>query len=151
MLPLLLTLALLGFACCVGYFLETNHSKRLEQREKEFERIKATTLETCPPNLEIDAAVLTTGHIVIVPSYWRRFLASFRAFFGGEVRSVQFEIQRGRREAIVRMKKDAASKGCQFIINTRIETSMLSSSDGNGGMGTMELLAYGTALRIRNL
>jgi uncharacterized protein YbjQ (UPF0145 family) len=31
-------------------------------------------------------------------------------------------------------------------VNTRIETSTISSTSGNEGMGTIEVLAYGTAV-----
>ena len=36
-------------------------------------------------------------------------------------------------------------------INTRLETSTISSTSGDEGLGTIEVLAYGTAVRYARL
>ena len=64
--------------------------------------------------------------------------------FGGEVRSYATLIDRARREAVLRMKE--SSPEADAYINTRLETSTISSTSGDEGMGTIEVLAYATAV-----
>jgi len=63
---------------------------------------------------------------------------------GGEVRPYAKLIERARREAILRMKE--SQPDADLYINTRLETSNISSASGEGGMGIVEVLAYGTAV-----
>jgi len=63
--------------------------------------------------------------------------------FGGRVSSYESLLDRGRREAILRMKESA--KGASEIVNVRIETSSISKND-NRGIGSIEVYAYGTAI-----
>jgi uncharacterized protein YbjQ (UPF0145 family) len=58
-------------------------------------------------------------------------------------------IDRARREAILRMKEQARS--ADAIVNFRIETSSISKGGRRRGktVGTVEALAYGTAIRIK--
>lgn len=55
-------------------------------------------------------------------------------------------LDRGRREALLRMKAQAAGQGANAVFNIKLETSSLSQTDnGKGALGTVEVLAYGTA------
>ncbi|MGB5413298.1 MAG: heavy metal-binding domain-containing protein, partial [Polyangiales bacterium] len=76
--------------------------------------------------------------------HFKRFLSGFRMIFGGEIRSYSSLIDRARREAVLRMKE--SQPDADAFLNTRLETSTISSTAGNEGMGTIEVLAYGTAV-----
>ena len=56
-------------------------------------------------------------------------------------------IDRARREAILRMKEDCPQ--ASQIINVRIETASISQNASKGTIGSVEVLAYGTALTFR--
>ena len=53
-------------------------------------------------------------------------------------------VDRGRREAILRMKEQCAD--ADLIVNLRIETSRISKGAKRRSLGTVEVFAYGTAL-----
>ena len=66
--------------------------------------------------------------------------------FGGEMKSYSSVIDRGRREAILRMKE--ASPEADLFLNCRLETSSVSKGQGKA-VGCAEVLAYATAVRFQ--
>jgi uncharacterized protein YbjQ (UPF0145 family) len=85
--------------------------------------------------------------VVVSLDYFKRFLAGLRQIFGGRVRSYESLVDRGRREAILRMKDQARS--ADIIVNLRLETSIVGSTTRSGKrrIGCIEVLAYGTAVK----
>ena len=64
------------------------------------------------------------------------------------MRSYESLLDRAKREAILRLKAQAT--GCDAIINLRMETSNLASVQSRKkGIGGVEVIAYGTAVRYR--
>jgi len=63
--------------------------------------------------------------------------------FGGRGTPYESLIDRGRREALLRMKSAAMQSDARYIFNVKYETSRLS------GTAAIEVLAYGTALSPR--
>ena len=58
-------------------------------------------------------------------------------------------LDRGRREAILRLKEAAFERGYNAVINVRLETSRLASSNRKGeGTAGVEILAFGTAVKF---
>ena len=56
-------------------------------------------------------------------------------------------MDRGRREAILRMKEAARARGAKSVFNVRFETASLSEAHaGARPMFSAEFIAYGTAL-----
>jgi uncharacterized protein YbjQ (UPF0145 family) len=55
-------------------------------------------------------------------------------------------LDRARREAILRMKDTARRRGAQMVFNVKIETVSISKGRRDA-VGSVEVLAYGTALR----
>ena len=72
-----------------------------------------------------------------------------RAIIGGRVSSYETLIDRARREAILRMKEQAAAKGANYVFNVKMETSSISKGQRDS-IGSVEVLAYGTAITINN-
>jgi uncharacterized protein YbjQ (UPF0145 family) len=89
--------------------------------------------------------MLVTGSVVISVDYFKRFLASLRTLIGGRVTSYESLLDRARREAILRMKEEASKLGADKVFNIKLETSSISKS-AKGKVGSIEVLAYGTAL-----
>ncbi len=58
----------------------------------------------------------------------------------------QMTIDRGRREAVLRMKEEAIAWGASQVVNIRFETSHI-SGQSNQQSGCVEVMAYGTGIR----
>lgn len=137
----------LGYA--VGRHLEGKHLASIRVREAATQHVMAVPLKTFPGVDEAFEARLVQGAIVVSIDYFKRVAGQLRGIFGGAIGSYESVIDRARREAVLRMKEDALGRGCHAIICVRIETSRLASSRGNGkGTAGMELVAYGTGVRL---
>ena len=141
-----MTLVLTALGYIFGTWNERNHYRSILKREKRFLTLPATTSSEPMGELgNITKVVLAQGGVVISIDYFKRILAGFRSFFGGEVRSYETLIERARREAILRLKEQAKSLGAHQVFNIKFETSSI-SKNARGGIGSIEVLAYGTAL-----
>jgi uncharacterized protein YbjQ (UPF0145 family) len=150
-LPLALTpLALLG-AWITGSFLERRHLKNLWLLESGSRELMAVTIEDLPVGWEVESCDLVVGNVVISQDYFKRVAASILGIFGGNIAVLEPLLERARREALVRMKAQAASLGHDTVINVRIETTPMAKSKGNGkGTAGVEILAFGTAVSLKH-
>ena len=60
-------------------------------------------------------------------------------------------LDRARREAVLRLKEQAAAKGANAVLNFKLEPASLDNiyqPQQGGVVGTVEVLAYGTAGRL---
>ena len=128
----------------VGASIERSHYRSIVEREARFRARPAVSTKQLDAPGPIQSANLAVGSVVVSVDHFKRFLSGFRMIFGGEVRSYSSLIDRARREAVLRMKE--SQPGADAYLNTRLETSTISSTAGNEGMGTIEVLAYGTAV-----
>jgi uncharacterized protein YbjQ (UPF0145 family) len=60
--------------------------------------------------------ILVSGHVVIAQDYFKSFLASLVNITGGRVTSYESLLDRGRREALCRMRESAKAWGCDQIV-----------------------------------
>jgi uncharacterized protein YbjQ (UPF0145 family) len=150
-LDLLITPVMLIGAWISGGILERRHLKGLLLLESGSRGVLAVTIEDLPPNWHVESGELVMGNVVISQDYFKRFAASIKGIFGGNIRVFESLLERARREAMVRMKGVAHARGYNTIINVRIETVRLASSrrDGKGTAG-VEILAFGTAISLSN-
>jgi len=134
-----------------GGILERRHLKNLRLLESGSRGVLAVTIEDLPPDWHVESCELVMGNVVISQDYFKRFAASIKGIFGGNVRVLEPLLERARREALIRMKGVAHSRGYDTIINVRIETATLASArrDGKGTAG-VEILAFGTAISLSN-
>ncbi len=140
---LIIFLALLLIGYITGSLIEKRHFKAIRSREEEMVKSPAITLKK-PLNVQnISTCRLVNGSVVISIDYFKRFLASLINIFGGNIGAYETLLDRARREAILRMKEDA--NNASEIINIRIETSSI-SKNSTKNVGTVEVLAYGTAI-----
>ena len=128
----------------VGARIERAHFENIAEREARFANQPALSARELTPPVSIRNAELASGSVVVSVDHFKRFVSGFRMFFGGEVKSYATLIDRARREAVLRMKE--SHPDADAYINTRLETSTISSTSGDEGMGTIEVLAYGTAV-----
>lgn len=142
-----LFLLVLGLA--IGTILERRHFADIRDREARFRSLPAVTFSKPPADWAIDGSGLVAGSVVVSLDYFKRFAAALRIIFGGRIKAFEPLMDRGRREAILRMKQDAAAAGFDAIINVRLETSRIANANGATTAG-VELMAYGTGLKLGN-
>lgn len=142
-LVILLTLLAVGYV--FGQAAEKRHFRSIKQREHELRHI-LTFSERFPPTVTpAPDSALVAGNVVISVDYFKSFVAGLRTLIGGRLSSYESLLERGRREAILRMKQDGKTKGATQIFNVKIETASISKS-ASEGIGSVEVYAYGTAL-----
>ncbi len=147
-LLILLLLVLIGYIA--GRSAEKKHYKKIEKREKEFLKLPAVTIKNAEdPSREIESSELVYGSVVISIDYFKRIYAGLINFFGGEVGAYETLLDRGRREAILRMKE--MNPHADIISNLRIETSVIgntsNSNNRQNSVGAIEVIAFGTAIK----
>lgn len=145
---LYLFLGLLALGYVAGTIAEKLHYRSILEREKKYLRLPVITMKNEDiPEEKIQSAQLVCGSAVISIDYFKRILAAFRNIFGGTVKSYESLIDRARREAILRMKETA--EDATIIINVRIETANIGGKAYRKGVGCLEAIAYGTALKLK--
>ena len=133
----------------IGSAVERSHYREIRIRESRSRRFPTVNLRTPPKSWNIVGAEMVTGNVVISIDYFKRFLAGLRMLVGGRVTSYESLLDRGRREAILRLKEAAFERGYNAVINVRLETSRLASSNRKGeGTAGVEILAFGTAVKF---
>lgn len=151
MVELIVFLILLGLGFFVGSYIEKKNYADIKAREAQTLHVPMVTFgakQQMPPNAE---AALFVGSVVVSADYFKIVVAGLRNLVGGRVTVYETVVDRGRREAILRMKEQAMAWGANQLANVRIETSDVGSKSGNQGIIAIEVTAYGTALRDRQL
>ena len=150
LISLVPALFLLLLAYFLGSQLESNHYKSVREREEATKDMVVINFPRFPFEVEIERADLVMGSVVVSHDYFIRFLAQLRIIVGGRIKAYEPLLDRARREAVLRMKEQALARGHHTVVNIRLETSRLANSQ-RGGKGTagVEMLAYGTALTVR--
>lgn len=146
MSDIILLLIVLGVTFITGSIIEKKHFENIKKREialikKPIVNFGAKTWHT---NKKIKKIELVTGECVISGDYFKNFVASLKNFFGGRLTTFESILDRGRREAVLRMREKA--RGANFIINTRIESVMINDTYGQESVPQCAIIAYGTAI-----
>ena len=123
---------------------EREHLRHLDREEKRLAsvmifatRYPVITERTMDP-------VLVCGSVVLGSDYFRLFLANLRKVVGGNFRAYETLLDRGRRQAVLRMKQAAKDHGANMIFNVQYSTCRISNSHRNEA-NQVEVLAFGTA------
>src|SRR5690606_9290353 len=143
---ILINLILLPVAFFVGRFTEGRHFRRLAQREQALSDIRRCNLRHVIDPGSVVRADLVIGHVVIATDYWKSFVTKLRKLVGGEMKSAQSLMIRGRREALVRLLEMARVQGATEVWNVRFGFCSISQMRGNSGAMQVEIFAYGTAV-----
>ncbi len=138
----LVVLTTLGYV--FGSIAERRHFASIRERELEFKDLLTFNERHVPPG-EWQGGTLVDGNVVISVDYFKRLAAGLRGLFGGRLVSYESLLERGRREALLRMKQQAHRRGAAMVINVRLETASISKGQGDQ-IGSVEVYAYGTAL-----
>jgi uncharacterized protein YbjQ (UPF0145 family) len=143
MVELIITAALLILALFTGRYFEARHYSSIQRREAHFLQQPAVTGALFDADFEIARSELVVGSVVVSIDYFKQFIAGWQILTGGELSTYSPLLDRGRREAILRMKEQ--SPHADLYSNCRLETSRISSGQGKN-IGTVEVMAYATAI-----
>lgn len=94
---------------------------------------------------EIERTIgLVRGNTIRARHVGKDILAGLRAIVGGEIVEYTKMLAESREQAIDRMKKEARMRGADAIVGVKFTTSAVMA-------GASELLAYGTAVKLRGV
>ena len=141
---LFLTLLLLTYT--TGTILEKNHYKKIKERELRLVKhpIISYGSKNFTPEKPVRKVELVTGEVVISGDYFKFIVAVLKNFFGGRLKTFESILDRGRREAILRMREKAIN--ADIIVNTKVESVMLNDISRNNTIPQCAIIAYGTAI-----
>ena len=91
----------------------------------------------------IETLGLARGSSIQTKHIGKDIMSVLRHIVGGELVEYSNMLEESREKAINRMVDDAESMGADAVINVRFMTSMIMS-------GAAEILAYGTAVKIKD-
>ncbi len=141
----LIFITLLGLGYFFGKKAETDHLKSIISREKQFAYLSINTYLKNYQNPNVQEARLAQGAVVISIDFFKKTIASIINLIGGNITTYESLVERARREAILRLQESCAD--ADAIINVRIETSSITKGDSS--IGSIEVLAYGTAIYLK--
>lgn len=101
-----------------------------------------TTTETIPGKEVTEILGIARGSTVRARNVGRDFFASLKNLIGGEISEYTKLQAHAREQALQRLEQDAIKMNADAVINVRITTSMIMQ-------GVAEILAYGTAVKIK--
>lgn len=131
---------------CIGwYFGSRAEKKHIQQLLKDEAALSYIRLGSQRFEMRDQAGQLVMSSVVISHDYFKMVWASIHSFFGGQLKTYESLLDRARREAIVRLKKQAQQQGADEILALRIATSEMGQQ---GGM--VEVVAYGTAIQAKS-
>ena len=101
-----------------------------------------STIDEVPDKQIAEILGIARGSTVRAKNIGKDIFAGFKNIVGGEIHEYTKLQADSREEAIKRMVDDAEKLGADAIIGVRLTTSMVTQ-------GAAEILAYGTAVKIK--
>lgn len=97
---------------------------------------------------DAQSAVLLHVSVCVGPSWGQIFFMWLKSIVGGRLQSYDKVLDFGRREALVRLQRQAAALECTSMVNVRLETSVISVAlNEKSKQASVEFLAFATGLR----
>lgn len=146
MFELIYLFMLMAVAFFYGSYVEKSHLNDLRKREKALNYIPWRSTGKKEVYTDISSSGLLIGHVVIAQDAFKSAIAGLINIFGGRVTVFESLLDRGRREAICRLREQALKQGFNEIVNVRLETSTLGVNNSQQSAGSIEVLAYGTGV-----
>ncbi len=104
--------------------------------------MQITTTESIPGKEVVQILGIARGSTVRARNIGRDIFAGLKNIVGGEISEYTKLQAESREQAIQRMIHDASSLNADAVINVRLTTAMIMQ-------GTAEILAYGTAVKLK--
>jgi uncharacterized protein YbjQ (UPF0145 family) len=104
--------------------------------------IVVVNTESIPDKEIVEVLGLVRGNVIQAKHLGKDIAAGFRTIVGGEIKEYTEMMSEAREIALKRMTEKAEELGADAVVNLRFMTSMVMT-------GAAEILAYGTAVRLR--
>jgi len=101
-----------------------------------------TNIESVPGMQIVEHYGLVQGSTIRAKNVGRDLVASLKNLVGGELKGYTELLQESREQATERMVAQAEELGANAVVNVRFSTSSVAA-------GAAEILAYGTAVKVR--
>ncbi len=101
-----------------------------------------TTSDTVPGREIAETLGLVTANSVRARAVGRDIMAGLKSLAGGQIEAFRDLLTESRGEALVRLSNEAEAMGADAIVAMRLSTSSVMQ-------GAAEILAYGTAVKLR--
>ncbi|MBT3199019.1 MAG: heavy metal-binding domain-containing protein [Phycisphaerales bacterium] len=137
---------LIAMGFIIGKVIESRHFRSLAQREAGGGPL-LTNLKYLPDGQTPQATKFCIGGVVIASDYFKTFGAKLKSLVGGRLRTIETMLERGRREALLRLREQAAEFGADVVISIRLETAVIMKNKQGKSYPAAEVIAYGTAVR----
>ncbi|WP_428265679.1 YbjQ family protein [Haliangium sp.] len=145
-MEIIIFIALFLLGLVAGTAAERRHLRALDERERAAAQIFVTDLKRFPhPDPTQPGAELVVAEVVIASDYFKTFVAGLIGLVGGEMRTYRLLLERGRREALQRLREQAGARGYNALANVRIEAADLGGNAVRQRMPMASILASGTA------
>ncbi len=105
-------------------------------------KIIVTTTDFIPGHEITEVLGIARGSTVRARVFVSDFMAGIKNFLGGEISEYTKLQAKSREQALQRMIEHARKMNADAVVNVRFTTSMIMQ-------GASEILAYGTAVKIR--
>lgn len=126
----------------VAFWFERRHIESMNRREDSLKNIAINNFKKTQSD-EPQAATLLIGSVVVAHDYFRTLVILFRKLVGGNIRHYERLVERGRREALIRLREEADLCGIDQVINVRFTTTAISGRF----LHAVEMVAYGTGIQ----
>lgn len=145
-MDLIVLLIFVGAGYFLGNYFERKHYEDIKRREKQTLHVPVMNWGAKQDLPYAHEAKMFVGSVVVANDYFKTVSAGLRNLVGGRVTVYETLLDRGRREATLRMKESAIEWGASQILNIRFETANIAGQT-QGGMGAVEVMVYGTGIR----
>lgn len=143
---LILVVGVTALGYVIGFVREQQHYLSLRRREKRLKAVTTSNYKRLPKTA--GDSQLVAANVALATDSFRVLSIIFRRLVGGRVRRYERINDRARREAMIRLKQATLAIGRNAIYNVRIQSSQVVAS-GRTGAASVEILAYGTAMRVK--
>lgn len=135
----------------IGYLtgrqVELSHFRSLRDREERFRHIATITGQWKQHIDEGSEYKMVMGSVVIGADYFKSVVSGLRNVFGGKMNNYETLLDRGRREALVRMLAEADQWGAEKVLNVRFVCTDIGGKNGKSLMPCSEIHVYGTGIK----
>ena len=129
-----------------GTRVEKKHYASIREREAKLPQIPVIHFNRNSFTHDVETVKMISGNAVVGADYFKTVLGSLVSFFGGNISVLESVLDRARREAIIRARKQAPD--ADFIANLRYETTEISEA-GQRSAPKVEVYVYATAIYLK--
>ncbi len=130
----------IGLAFFSSRWIKHRHVQQLQNAEQRLARI---SLSSASINCQQTLGLVGTELVISLDAF-TAFSLWLRTLLGGNSAGANELLQRGRREAVIRLKREAVALGAKGVMNLRFEQLTFSSGERRN-QNRFSIQAYGTA------